>query len=300
MHKIGEVIAVQFAVSDPASAGLVDADATPTVKLLINAVPNAASVVVTREDPAVTGWYIATVTLPAVSEGDVLQLRVSPATVATVKGGGIIWSSVGVTARPADVLAALTALGLGTGPVPVTITIDDGTDPVPNAAVTVYDAGVPCGTGTTDANGEVVLDLAAGTYTVSIYHVGYSSTPQTLVVPDDGDPTYSITAMGEIPAATVTGQCTGYGYVYDEDGIVEPSQDVLCQLINHPRGSGLIVDDAQRTETSGAGGLVTFERLWIGGTYSFWRAGSSLRQRITILASDVDGDGRFALPNFRG
>jgi len=104
MHKTGETIAVQFPVSDPETSGLIDADSTPTVKLLINAVPNAVSVAVTREDPSVTGWYIATVTLPDVTDGDVLQLRVSPAIVATVQGGGIIWSGEGCTKRPADLV----------------------------------------------------------------------------------------------------------------------------------------------------------------------------------------------------
>ena len=107
MHKTDETVAVQFCVSDPATAGLIDADSTPTVKLLINAVPNAVSVAITREDPIVTGWYIATVVLPAVTDGDTLQLRVSPAIVATVQGGGIIWSGEGCTKRPADVFAAM-------------------------------------------------------------------------------------------------------------------------------------------------------------------------------------------------
>lgn len=114
MHKTGETVAVQFCVSDPATAALVDADSTPTVKLLINAVPNAVSVAVTRETPIVTGWYIATVVLPTVVDGDELQLRVA-ATVGGVTGGGIIWSGEGAGARPATsaVVNALLAAAIG-------------------------------------------------------------------------------------------------------------------------------------------------------------------------------------------
>jgi hypothetical protein len=103
MHKTGETVAVQFCVSDPATGGLVNADALPTGSLILNGVANAATVTVANVS---TGVYSASVTLPTITDGDKLQLRIA-ATVATVAGGGIVWQGEGVTKRPADVFAAL-------------------------------------------------------------------------------------------------------------------------------------------------------------------------------------------------
>lgn len=103
MHKTGETVTVQFCVSDPDTAGLVDADSLPTGTLVLNGVNNAATVTVTN---LATGVYRAAVTLPALTDGDELQLRIA-ATVGGVAGGGVVWSGLGVTKRPADI--ALTA-----------------------------------------------------------------------------------------------------------------------------------------------------------------------------------------------
>lgn len=103
MHKTGETVTVQFCVSDPDTAGLVDADSAPTGTLVLNGVDNAATVTVTN---LATGIYRAAVTLPTLTDGDELQLRIA-ATVGGVDGGGVVWQGYGVTQRPADVLAAM-------------------------------------------------------------------------------------------------------------------------------------------------------------------------------------------------
>lgn len=105
MHKSAETVTVQFCVSDPATGGLVDADALPTGALVLNGVDNAAVVTVTN---LATGRYRASLTLPTLTNGDELQLRIA-ATVGGVTGAGIVWSGYGVTARPADVAAAVWA-----------------------------------------------------------------------------------------------------------------------------------------------------------------------------------------------
>ena len=93
MKKTGESVVVQFCVSDPETAGLVDADALPTGTLVINGVDDAATVTVTN---LATGIYRASVTLPTVANGDVLQVRIA-ATVGGVAGGGIVWRGAGVS-----------------------------------------------------------------------------------------------------------------------------------------------------------------------------------------------------------
>jgi hypothetical protein len=105
MHKTGETVAVQFAVSDPETGGLVNADALPAGVLILNGANNAATVTVVNVS---TGVYSASVTLPTIADGDELQIRIA-ATVATVAGGGIVWQGEGVTKRPADVADAVWA-----------------------------------------------------------------------------------------------------------------------------------------------------------------------------------------------
>lgn len=95
MHKSGETVALQFCVSDPATSGLIDADSLPTGNLILNGVTSTAVTITNLS----TGVYSASVTLPTVTDGDELQIRVL-ATVGTVTGGGIIWRGEGCAERP--------------------------------------------------------------------------------------------------------------------------------------------------------------------------------------------------------
>lgn len=297
MHKAGEIVGGTFGVSDPETSGLTLPDAIPAAMLRINGVESAAIVAVSGE--LLVGRYNWSVTLPTIADGAVLEIWVL-ATVGGVTGGGVVWSGLGVTKRPADVYAAV--IGTGTGPIAVTITIDDGTNPVPNAQVTAYDAGVASGQGTTDANGEVVLNLAAGTYTIAIYHTGYTSGEETLTVPDDRDPTYSIeliTAAGSVDPdwANV------YGDVYDEDGVLEA--DVVCSLriSKEPSGSGQIFGGAASEATSDGNGRVCWVNRPVGCQVEYWRGAADANpkrtKRATINAADVV-DGVFWLPRIVG
>lgn len=105
MHKTGETVTVQFRVSDPETAALVDADAPPAGTLIVNGVDNAVTVTITN---LATGKYRAAVTLPEITDGDELQLAID-ATVGGVNGSGIVWQSESVTRRPADVYALTAA-----------------------------------------------------------------------------------------------------------------------------------------------------------------------------------------------
>jgi hypothetical protein len=297
MFKTGEIIGGLFGISDPETAGLIAPDALPTAELRINGVVSAATVTVAAT--ATTGKYTWSVTLPAIADGTVLEIWVS-ATVATVVAGGVVWSGLGVTKRPADVFAAV--IGTGTGPVAVTITVDDGTNPVPNAQVTAYDAGVASGQGTTDANGEVVLNLAAGTYDVVIYHAGYTSGEETLTVPDDGDPTYSIAAIA--PTGSVDPDWANcYADVYDEDGVLEANVVCSLRISKEPSGSGQIFGGAATEETSDANGRVHWDNRPVGCQVEYWRGPADQDpkriKRATIAAADVVG-GVFWLPRIVG
>jgi hypothetical protein len=261
MYKTGDEIAVRFYCRKNASLELVDADSMPAAVLLVNGVASAATVTVTK--PA-TGTYLASVTLPTIADGDVLQLCVT-ATVSAKNQGGTIWYGVGATVRPADITPAPGANN-------VTITVDDGTDPVPNAAVAIYDGGVLAGQGTTDANGQVTVGLDDGSYTVAIYHAGYTSGAETLTVPDDGDPTYSITLETITPPPS---EDTTTVRIYTRiGGVATPG--VLVQLKQTAAKSGSTGygdSDDIREDRSGAAGYVEF--VVLRNAAHAWRVGSS-------------------------
>jgi hypothetical protein len=105
MYKSGDEIAVRFYCRKNASLELVDADSLPAAVLLVNGVASPAVVTVTK--PA-TGTYLASVTLPTITDGDVLQLCVT-ATVSEKNQGGTIWFGVGCTSRTVDAYQLLAA-----------------------------------------------------------------------------------------------------------------------------------------------------------------------------------------------
>lgn len=79
-----------------------NADSTPTGTLYVNGTANAATVTVTN---ITTGVYKAAVTLPSLSLGDVVDLRVA-ATVNSVTDNGIIWTDTSDGSSPSELLAA--------------------------------------------------------------------------------------------------------------------------------------------------------------------------------------------------
>jgi len=96
--KSGQAITRIFTTQHPATKAPTDADATPTGTLYVNGTANAATVTVTN---ITTGVYQAAVTLPALTAGDSVDLRIA-ATVATVTGTEVIWADTADTKRVSD------------------------------------------------------------------------------------------------------------------------------------------------------------------------------------------------------
>lgn len=107
MVKSAQTVTVVFSTSNPTSGAAADATGTPTGTLYVNGTANGATVTVTN---ITTGLYKAALTLPSLSAGDVVSLRVS-ATVAAVAGEGVVWQDVGDTVRMSDTLVANPATG---------------------------------------------------------------------------------------------------------------------------------------------------------------------------------------------
>jgi len=91
-YQAGDTISDQFHVSNPATAGLVDADEMPTGVLVINGSNSPATVTITKLG---TGLYKFSVVLPTLT-GDPITLSVRiAATVGGVDAGGTVWKGTG-------------------------------------------------------------------------------------------------------------------------------------------------------------------------------------------------------------
>lgn len=127
MVKSAAAVKIVFTVCDPGTGAAIDADSLPTGTLHVDGVDNAAAVTIANGG---TGYYTAAVTLPALTAGQIVGVRVT-ATVAGIAGQGIVWQDTADTAVPSDVLAevmmALRILRnkLITDPVAGTLTVYD-------------------------------------------------------------------------------------------------------------------------------------------------------------------------------
>lgn len=104
------------------------------------------------------------------------------------------------------------------------------------------------------------------------------------------------------PPSASPEQVTGYLYVYDEEGVVEPGVDIICRAVafnDEAEEVGLVVgfalDSAARTETSDGTGLVQFTNLFKGVTYSITRGNGGYSASIP-----ADADDPYQLPSIIG
>ena len=101
MVKTGASVALQFLVSD-ANGALSNADALPTGTLVKNGTATADVVTVSNIS---TGVYSASVTMPTLAAGDVMQIRIA-ATIGGVTTGGVVWRDDADTKYVSDTLSA--------------------------------------------------------------------------------------------------------------------------------------------------------------------------------------------------
>lgn len=178
-----------------------------------------------------------------------------------------------------EVSSRAEAVSAGSGAFVVTVTVDDGSDPLEGVTVRLRE-GANNFTAVTNASGVATFSLDAATYAISMTKVGYQFTPSTIVVTTAADFPQSMTAI--TVSASSPGFATGVLTCYDEDGAAEQSVQVMCQIIDGPGTAGLSYDSTIRTETSGADGVVQFTGMVIGATYDIWRSDRGGRIEMTV------------------
>lgn len=110
--KTGQAVVAEFPTSAPTTGAAANADSLPTGTLYVDGTANAAAVTVTNQ---ATGLYKASVTLPALTAGQMVAIVIS-ATIGGIACVGKVWEAVSDTARISESDdAVLTLLGAPAG-----------------------------------------------------------------------------------------------------------------------------------------------------------------------------------------
>ncbi|MDD4889711.1 MAG: hypothetical protein PHU85_07245 [Phycisphaerae bacterium] len=204
-------------------------------------------------------------------------------TYVVVAVGNVKW---GTMFGPASTLEGTYGGTTGTGTRTITVTIDDGTDPLENAWVRLTNGGQSY-TGKTNASGVIVFAVDDATWAVAITKAAYTHTPTTLVVTANAAPTYSMTAVSFTPSSPT--YVTGYLYVYDNEGVAETSIPIELALYT-ALTAGIAHSSETRIETSDATGLVEFTNLMPGATYMVRRGSRKTWNPITATEYQLEAD----------
>jgi hypothetical protein len=196
-------------------------------------------------------------------------------------------------AKQDAILAAIAALevGTGTGPNEITITIEDQDETAVQAVtVGVYDSGVLAAISTTDADGQITINLADRTYSVRAWKSGYQFTTQSLTAPVVGDdPTYTITRLTPTPSTepdtvTVRYRCHG------SDRLPVAGVAVSMQVGAIPDGDvGNTWSDTAEQQSSDEAGWVYFTDVPVGARCHVQV--SDGEWRTVTIPGDADEDG---------
>lgn len=182
--------------------------------------------------------------------------------------------------------------GLVSGDSMVTLTIDDGTDPVVGATVRVHNSGNtgnPLRTETTNSDGEVTFSIDDGTYKVRVSKSGYSFTvPETLTVSGATVDTYSGVAGFTIPPPSTADVCVVFGTV--RDGADNPIDDaaIAVYAITPQVAAGEQMGNPIIATTTNASGQFTIElKRQAEVQFTITKAGNTYRDSV-LTVPDAD------------
>jgi hypothetical protein len=169
----------------------------------------------------------------------------------------------------------------GKGAYVYTVTVTDGTNPLENVTVRMKANSVQNYAALTNASGIATFELDAATYTLSMTLSGFQHMPESVVVSGAGNTDAEMTTVTLTPSDV--DKTTGYLVCYDENGTVEQGVAISCFVSQiRSSGMGIAFDSTERTETSGADGLVQFSNLVKGATYTFKRGTSAKTYLVTV------------------
>jgi hypothetical protein len=182
-----------------------------------------------------------------------------------------------------------------------TVTVTCGVVAVQDATVQILDAADDSviDTGTTNSSGVVVVRCNALSVKITAVKAGYASyTSAAITVTGAAARSVTLTAMGTVPAPTVAGTVTAYGYCQAYG--CAPKSGVLVDLQQTAAGTRQIYDDAVQTLTSNALGLVSAPVWADGSLYRVRRGTDGAWSAEFAPTADVVGGTSYLLPGFLG
>jgi hypothetical protein len=217
---------------------------------------------------------------------------------AILEGGVIYFESDSLNTYVVDVdLPPIVIPGSGGGARAVTITVNDGTNPIQNATVRISRSGETL-TNTTNVSGITTFSADDATWTVSITATGFSFTPVTLVVTSTESRTYSMTSTGGGLTPSSPALTTGYWTMFSESGVVIGGVVVDVKAWAAPEGSaGIALLGTTRSVTSAANGLVELDNMFPGAQYEVRVRNSG---RFAILTVPANAGASVALGSIVG
>jgi hypothetical protein len=173
--------------------------------------------------------------------------------------------------------------GSGTGARTITVTIDDGTDPLENAIVRMTE-GVNTYTALSDVTGVATFNLDDATYVVAITKSGYSYAGTTLLVDGDETETYSLTQVTPtIPDDPAL--CAVTIHVRDQYGVDLPDEPVEITFVSWAVGAADTVPvlSPPPVQTTDVDGTVAVN-LYRNAVYKiiYGSADYALRANVTV------------------
>ena len=171
----------------------------------------------------------------------------------------------------------------GTGARTITVTIDDGTDPLENAIVRMTE-GVNTYTALSDVTGVATFNLDDATYVVAITKSGYSYAGTTLLVDGDETETYSLTQVTPtIPDDPAL--CAVTIHVRDQYGVDLPDEPVEITFVSWAVGAADTVPvlSPPPVQTTDVDGTVAVN-LYRNAVYKiiYGSADYALRANVTV------------------
>lgn len=211
------------------------------------------------------------------------------ATLLTSNQASVVPSSGGPLALKSDVSIS------GSGSIVVSITVNDGTNPIQNARVT-FTVNASVYSAITNSSGVATLspNEGAATYGVAITAAGYQFTPTTLVVTGTMSHTYSMTLISI--TASSPPEVTGYLTCLDQLGNALAGVVHILTITGPPNGTtGISYSKTPRSAQSDSNGLVQFPGLPAISPFSIQRGPTGQSQ-----TGNTGTTSPFALPSCAG
>lgn len=193
-----------------------------------------------------SGWYSASISLPATAVSVRWDSTGTPAAVAREYFNG---PSEGV----------IMAANAGLGAYAITQTVTDGASNLVGAIVRLYSAStLTAYVVTTNGSGVSSFSLDAGAYTRSITKSGYTFTPDTLTVSASASVSSAMTAIS-IPSPASPSLCVVYGTFLKPSGAALASVDINFTLHSERNTTtgGTVVQTTEWTATTSVAGALS-------------------------------------------